>query len=220
MELNPLVFRLSILILRAFSRIYFRATCHGHENYPVQGPYLIALNHNSLMDIPVMAMAVPGPMFTMAKESLFKIPILAWWMRSVGFFPVRRGASDQKAFQAAKEILRQGGILTMAPEGTRRRLDEGRPKAHTGIVRLAQELRCPIIPVGVIGTRRALPPGAKFPRPFKIRVVIGEPIHLEPIAFAPKNQAKLQAQANLIMDRIYQLSGESYPISKSTERRV
>jgi 1-acyl-sn-glycerol-3-phosphate acyltransferase len=168
------------------------------------------MNHNSIMDIPAMAYAIDRPVFTMVKESLFKIPILSWWMKSVGFFPVRRGAGDRQAIENAREVLLRGDVLIMAPEGTRHRRTPGRPKAHTGIVRLAQEFRCPIVPVGVIGTRRILPPGAKIPRPFKLKIVVGEPILLDPVEVSPKNQNKLQEQANRIMDRVYELSGEKF----------
>ena len=104
-KLKPWVFRLSVFVLRLLSKIYFRAYGTGHENYPDSGPFIIAINHNSLMDIPIMALAVDRPMHTMAKESLFSIPILSWWLRAVGFFPVQRGKRDRLAFDTARQIL-------------------------------------------------------------------------------------------------------------------
>lgn len=212
-RINPWVFWPSLYILRWFSRIYFRASCRGMENYPESGPFIIAINHNSILDIPVMALAVDRPVFTMAKDSLFKAPVLSWWLRSMGFFPVIRGFGDAEALDVAREVLKSGGILAMAPEGTRRRQDYGRPPAHAGIARLAHEFRCPIIPVGVRGTRRALPPGGLFPRPHKLRIRVGEPIHLEPVQITPENRERLQKQVDFVMDKVYQLSGESFPDS-------
>lgn len=211
------VFRPSLCILRWLCRLYFRATCRGFENYPTSGPYIIAINHNSLLDIPIMALAIDRPVYTMAKEGLFRIPGLSWWLRSVGFFPVRRGTGDRQAFNAARAVLSRGDILTMAPEGTRRHPGPERPRAHTGIVRLAQELGCPVVPVGVAGTRKALPPGARIPRPYKLSVVIDRPLQLEPVDISPRNLDQLQQQADDIMDRIYELSGERYPESESSK---
>jgi len=210
LKTSNIVFWISLYALRLFCKAYFRASATGRQNHPKKGPFLIAMNHNSIMDIPAMAYAIDRPVFTMVKESLFKIPILSWWMKSVGFFPVRRGAGDRQAIENAREVLLRGDVLIMAPEGTRHRRTPGRPKAHTGIVRLAQEFRCPIVPVGVIGTRRILPPGAKIPRPFKLKIGVGEPILLDPVEVSPKNQNKLQEQANRIMDRVYELSGEKF----------
>lgn len=207
---NKIIFWISVYIFRCFCKIYFRGASVGHENYPSKGPFLIAMNHNSIMDIPAMALAVDRPVFTMVKASLFHIPILSWWMRNVGFFPVHRGAGDRRAIDYSREVLRRGHVLIMAPEGTRRRRTPVRPTAHTGIVRLAQEFHCPIVPVGVIGTRKILPPEAKFPHPHKLKVIVGEPMVLEPVEVTPKNQDKLQEQADRIMDRVYELSGENF----------
>ena len=157
-----------------------------------------------------MALAVERPVFIMAKESLFRIPLLSWWLHSMGFFPVARVMGDKRAFENAREVLRGGNVLATAPEGTRQRKGPGRPSAHTGIVRLAQEFRCPVVPVGVRGTRKALPPGGLFPRPCKLSVTVGQPIHLEPIEVIPENRHRLQEQVDFIMDKIYQLSGENF----------
>ncbi len=215
-KLKPLVFRLSVFILRLLCKIYFRAACSGRENYPKTGPFIIAINHNSLMDIPAMALAVDRPLYSMAKNSLFRIPILSWWLRSVGFFPVQRGKGDKLAFHTARQVLAEGGVLALAPEGTRGRTGSGRPKAHTGIVRLAQEFRCPVVPVGVKGTRKALPPGAKFPRPYHLSVNIGKPIILEPLQVNHKSMDQMQQQVNSIMEKVYQLSGENYGDQQAT----
>lgn len=216
-RIKPLVFWPSIYILRWICRLYFRATRRGYKNYPQSGPFIIAMNHNSLLDIPIMALAVDRPVYTIAKESLFRIPLLSWWLRSVGFFPVRRGTGDRQAVEEARTILRRGDILTMAPEGTRKRHGLKRPRAHTGIARLAHEFRCPVVPVGVKGTRKALPPGARFPRPFKLSVAIGQPIHLDHIDISPKNLDCLQQQADDIMNQVYSLSGESFHSAETSK---
>jgi len=207
---NPFIIRLTWYTFKVFCWIYFRASAQGYKNYPKKGPFLIAMNHNSFMDIPAMATAVDRPAYTMVKASLFKIPLLGWWMRRIGFFPVRRGAGDRQAIENSRGILARGDVLILAPEGTRHRKDEGRPKVHSGIIRLAQEFKCPIVPVGVIGTRKILPPGAKFPRPFKLRLRIGEPIFLEEVDVNPKNQEILQQQAEMVMGKVYELSEMKY----------
>ncbi|MBU0518312.1 1-acyl-sn-glycerol-3-phosphate acyltransferase [bacterium] len=207
---NLFILYLTWYTFKVFCWIYFRASGKGYKNYPKKGPYLIAMNHNSLIDIPAMATAVNRPGYTMVKASLFKIPVVGWWMRRIGFFPVKRGAGDRQAIENSRGILARGDVLILAPEGTRHRKGESRPKVHSGIVRLAQEFDCPIIPVGVTGTRKILPPGAKVPRPFKLLVRIGEPIHLEKVEVTPKNQEILQRQAEMVMDKVYELSGDQF----------
>jgi len=209
-KIKPFVFWLSVYAFRLISALYFRGSGRGRKNYPKSGAFIIAMNHNSLIDIPAMSFAIDRPAYTMVKESLFKIPVLNWWMRSIGFFPVRRGAGDRQAIEFSRSVIKNGDVLVLAPEGTRRRNKPGKPRAHTGIVRLAQEFQCPIVPVGVRGTRNILPPDAVIPRPRKLSVIVGEPITLEPIDLSAKDKDRIQEQADYIMNAVYQLSGESY----------
>jgi len=204
-----MIYWISLYVIRLLTKIYFRGKVYNKENLPKQGPYIGIINHNSFMDIPAMSLVIRSKVHTMAKESLFKVPILGWWLKAVHMFPVIRDASDEPAFQHALEVLNKGEILFISPEGTRKRSDENvRPRARTGFVRLAQHANCQVVPIAVSGTRKAMPPEAKFPRPVKIRVMAGKPISLEQIEVVKENKDILQQQATRVMDRVYDMLGQ------------
>lgn len=203
-----MVYWISYYIFKFIMKVFFRGRCYGQENLPKTGPFIGIINHNSLLDIPAMALVVHHRASTMVKHSLFKVPVLGWWLRTVEMFPVVRGSGDQQAFEYALRLLRKGYVLYMAPEGTRKHGSDNPPTAHTGFVRLAQLAECPVVPIAITGTREALPPGAKFPRFVKVRVNVGKPFQLEKIEVNLRNRNKLQRQAEDAMSLVYQLRDE------------
>ncbi|RMF65584.1 MAG: 1-acyl-sn-glycerol-3-phosphate acyltransferase, partial [Calditrichaeota bacterium] len=164
-----MVYWISLYTLRLFMKIFYRAKCYNRQNLSKRGPYIGIINHNSIFDIPAMAVVVNHKAATMVKDSLFKVPILRWWLRAVHMFPVRRDAGDQEAFEHALKLLKEGYVLYMAPEGTRKYDPNNPPRARTGFVRLAELADCAVVPIAFTGTREALPPGARFPRLTKVR---------------------------------------------------
>ena len=204
-----MIYWISAYILKFVARIYLRATVSGVENYPSKGPFIGIFNHNSNMDIVALSVGIKHRVHTMAKDSLFKVPFLSWWLRAVSMFPVVRDSSDKEAFNRAVNILKQGEILFMAPEGTRKRIKGKKHRIRTGFVRLAHLANCPIVPVAVSGTERVLPPGAKFPKPVKVSIKIGKPFYLENIDQISKDRKEiLQKQADDAMGKVYELVNE------------
>jgi 1-acyl-sn-glycerol-3-phosphate acyltransferase len=203
-----MLFRISAFIFKIFAKSYLRGKGYGKENFPEKGPYIGVVNHNSNMDAVAMALIVKHPVHTMAKDSLFRIPILKWWLKAVGMFPVARDASDQQAFDYALRLLKNGKILFMAPEGTRKKQPGERLRPRTGFIRLAQLADVPVVPIAIWGTDKVLPPGAWFPHPVKVRAKVGKPIKLEKIKVTKENREKLQQQADMVMDVIYQMLEE------------
>lgn len=203
-----MVFWISAFILKIFAKIYFRGKGFGKENFPASGPFIGIVNHNSNMDTVAMALVVRHVAHTMAKDSLFKVPILKWWLKAVGMFPVVRDAADEAAFNKAVDLLKNGKVLFMAPEGTRKKMNGQRNRPRTGFVRMAQILGCPVVPVAIWGTDRVLPPGAWFPRPVKVAVKVGKPIYLPKIEVRPDKKHLLQEQADYVMDIVYQMIDE------------
>jgi len=203
-----MIYRVSVLILNLFAKTYLRGKGDGKENFPPNGPYIGVVNHKSNMDAVAMAMVIRQRIYTMAKDSLFRVPILKWWLKAVHMFPVVRDSSDQESFSYALNLLQKGEILFMAPEGTRKKEGNQRLRPRTGFIRLAQLTGVPIIPVAIYGTDKVLPPGAWFPRPVKVRVKVGKSIQLEKIEVNFENKEKLQQQANMVMDVIYGMTEE------------
>jgi len=198
------IYWISYYILKFFALVYFRGRADGLENLPAEGPYIGVLNHNSFVDVAAITLVVKTRITTMAKHSLFQIPFLSWWLRAIGLFPVVRDSGDDQAFQRALEVLKKGGVFFIAPEGTR--LHNGQqPRARTGFVRLAQMVRCPVVPVALHGTREAMPPGAIFPRPVRLSAIVGEAIILPPVECTPETKPLLQKQADMVMLKVYEL---------------
>jgi len=203
-----MIFWVSYYFLKAIVVLFFRGKCYNRDNLPEEGPFIGIINHNSIFDIPAMTLVAKRRAVTMVKHSLFEVPLLGWWLRAVGMFPVHRGESDQAAFDNALHHLKKGYTLFMAPEGTRKYDPKEPPRPHTGFVRLAQLAGCPIVPIAFTGTREVLPPGAKFPRFVQIKANVGKPLKLEKVEVVPENLDKLQQQATEAMKQVYRLRDE------------
>lgn len=203
-----MMFLISRFILNLFARVYLRGKVYGRENLPKEGAYILAINHSSNMDVVAMALVVSRKGYTMAKDSLFRVPVLKWWLKAVGMFPVMRNASDHKAFNHAVNLLKEGKVLFIAPEGTRKKENGQRNRPRTGFVRMAQLADCPVVPVAMSGTDRVLPPGAWFPRMVKIKAKVGKPVKLDQVSINKDSKEKLQQQADQIMDTVYEMIDE------------
>lgn len=156
--------------------IIWRFEVTGRDRLPSVGPFVLAPVHRSYVDFLVAAMAVPRRMRFMAKDSLWRAPRFARILEAVGAFPVDRSGADRMALRRAEEAVAGGEPLVMFPEGRRREGPEI-TEMQLGPAFVACRNRIPIVPVGIGGTDRAMPIGAKMVRPAKVRVVIGEPIY-------------------------------------------
>ncbi|HEY8486776.1 MAG TPA: lysophospholipid acyltransferase family protein [Limnochordales bacterium] len=147
----------------------------GLERLPAQGPVILAINHLSMLDPILIGALVPRVVHFMAKEELFRYPLLAPVLRWVHAFPVRRGQPDREALARALAILRRGEVVGIFPEGTRG--VEGRLlPLQAGTAFLALKSGAVVVPVAIVGTHRAMPRGAWWPRRVGVLVRIGEPL--------------------------------------------
>lgn len=203
-----MIFWVSYYLLKAIVVLFFRGKCYNRDNLPERGPFIGIINHGSIFDVPAMTLVAKQRAVTMVKHSLFEVPLLGWWLRALGMFPVQRGKSDQAAFDNALRHLQKGNALFMAPEGTRKYTPDRPPRPHTGFVRLAQLADCPVVPIAFTGTREVLPPGAKFPRLVQIKANVGRPFKFEKVEVTPENIDKLQQLATTAMQQVYRLRDE------------
>jgi 1-acyl-sn-glycerol-3-phosphate acyltransferase len=180
----------------------------GREHEPARGPFIAVSNHWSAFDPPVLGCSLRNKVHFMAKEEMFRVPILRGWLWAVGTFPVRRGEPDRAAIRAALEVIQRGGVLGMFPEGTRNPHGYLLP-AEPGAAFLALRAGVPILPVGILGTLDVLPKGAKVPRVGKIRVRIGPPIHVDDI---PRGRDQIPQASDRIMRAIAELLGVDPPV--------
>jgi len=175
-------------------RLLFRHRWSGVERLPRHGGYVLAANHLSNFDPWPLGMPIfPGRYLRfMAKAELFWFP-LGPFITACGAFPVRRGQRDQDAVDNAVRLCREGHVVVMFPEGTRR--EKGLRKRHearwrSGAARIALEAGVPLVPAGIIGTSEISRFGA-------IRVVFGDPIALDDLSVMAIDDA-----AHLATDRL------------------
>ena len=154
----------------------YRVRIRGRERLPARGGFVLAPSHRSMMDIPFAAWLSPRPLRYMGKVSLFRIPVLGWFFRSLGGFEVARDGTDRKALRDSIAMLRAGEVLLVYPEGTRQhgpKIQDLQP----GAAYLALRAGVPVVPVGISGTEEIFRShGTKLPRFRRGAMVVGEPI--------------------------------------------
>jgi 1-acyl-sn-glycerol-3-phosphate acyltransferase len=166
------VLRVVTLVFKLFMRLEVR----GLENFPMSGAVIIASNHVTNFDVFPLQIAIPRPIFFMAKAELFRFPLMDAFFRNVGAFPVKRGEKDLWALRHAAKVLAHGQMLGMFPEGTRSK-GKGLRVAKTGTARLAIDAACPIVPVAVAGSDEFF---TSFPRRTHVTITLMEPVHPKP----------------------------------------
>lgn len=147
----------------------------GRERIPARGAFIIASNHISYLDPPLIGVACPRRLRFMARADLYRSRRLAAFLNGVRVISLKRGEADLHAVREALACLRRGEPVAIFPEGGRQ-LSGQLGTARRGVGLLAIAAQVPIIPAVVEGTFQALPPGAKGLQPSKIRVAFGEPI--------------------------------------------
>jgi 1-acyl-sn-glycerol-3-phosphate acyltransferase len=174
--LGRAAYRLLRPVLFVLSRVLFRIEVHGAERLPAGGAYVIAPIHRSGIDFLIAALVTRRRTRWMAKSNLWNYPVLGWAADSFGAFAVHRGEADRAALRTARLALRSGQPLVIFPEGTRRE-GEAVHELFDGASWLAHREGVPLVPVGIAGTDKVMPRGAKLLRPAKVVVVVGAPIY-------------------------------------------
>ena len=190
-------------ILRVITLILWRLEARGAEQVPRTGPLLLVSNHISVLDPPLIGAVTPRPLTFLAKAELFDIPIFGRFIKAVNARPVRRGGSDARALKDALRVLEEGRALLVFPEGTRG--PEGVLRAaKPGAGMLAVLSGAAVVPVYIVGSGRAMPRGAALPRPGKIRVRFGAPLHFKTGSGGERKET-YRAAADEMMRAIAQL---------------
>ncbi|MDE0546868.1 1-acyl-sn-glycerol-3-phosphate acyltransferase [Microbacterium sp. C7(2022)] len=200
----------------------------GAEKLPREGAYILAPNHYSELDPLAVAVAVwragRAPRF-MAKDSLFRVPVLGWALRSTGMIPVARSSSSTASKQtlaSANSLVEHGRGVIVYPEGTLTREPDLWPmRGKTGAARLALTGDIPVIPMAQWGVQQIMPRYGKlrlWPLRRRVRVVIGDPVDLSAHRGADDSTATLIAATDVIMADISQLlaglRGETAPAER------
>ena len=196
-------------VIKVLSHLLFRLGVRGRDNVPKTGGVLLVANHVSNLDPPLVAVSLWRPCHVLAKEELFRVPVLGWIIARINAHPIRRGGVDRQALREGVEIMTGGNILLLFPEGTRSR-DGNLQEAKPGAAMIAVQANVPIVPVYVDGSFRSMPRGAAFPRPVKIRVFFGEPfMPADAMPAEGDKRVRYEALAAEMMARIARLRDES-----------
>lgn len=193
-----MLYRFLQIVFRLLFYTVFRTRVYGRENIPKEGAVILAANHASNIDPPLMASLIERPVSYMAKIELFENPIFGAAIRRCHAFPVKRGASDRGAIKAAVTVLKEGHMLGLFPEGTRSKTGELQ-KAEAGIALIASMTGAPIVPVAILNSHRIFANGGLLPQ---LRIMYGAPISFQGDR---KNKEALDAFSAEIMAHIAQM---------------
>lgn len=181
-------------VVVGFMRVWFRLSITGAEHIPAEGAAIVTPNHKSFWDSFFVGAATRRPLRFMGKSELFESgrgPLLV----ALGAFPVRRGSADEDALETARVILRQGGLLSLFPEGTRVREAGELGEPRRGATRLALETGAPLVPAAITGTDRLFL--GPIPKPKRVRLAFSAPIPVSELEPTP------EAAASLLDDQLW-----------------
>jgi 1-acyl-sn-glycerol-3-phosphate acyltransferase len=172
----------------------------NRKHVPPSGPVIVAANHQSYLDPPVVAISINREVHFFAKQELFRIFGLGWLIATLNAIPVRRGVYDPRSIKRVLTALEQGGALVLFPEGTRGNgVEFLRPKPGIGLI--ASHAKAPIVPAYLRRTDRSW----KTLWRRRIYVIFGEQITAEQVCRYPDDREGYQALADFVMERIGRL---------------
>lgn len=176
--MNPVYF-LGWCFFRALYKFYFGWRVYNPERVPLKGPVILASNHASFIDPPLVGAGLKRGINYLARESLFRFPVLGWVLHQWQAVPVDREGGGAKGLKAILERLLAGGAIILFPEGTRTRDGLLQP-ARSGIGLTVIKSSAPVVPVRVFGTFEAYNRHMRFPRPrHRVIVKYGRPMYFE-----------------------------------------
>jgi 1-acyl-sn-glycerol-3-phosphate acyltransferase len=223
-EIGDRAQQLGIQALRAYGRALYPAMhltaapavrrmfdihVDGRRHVPRKGPAIIAPNHLSFLDPLFIVLVLPRRVTFLGKAEYSSSWVTRWWFELAGAIPVDRDDARRASgsLNAGMEVLRNGELLGIFPEGTRS--PDGRLyKGKTGVARMALEVGCPVIPTGLTGTAEVLPKDAKVPKRHRVTVRFGEP---RTVPEGAKEDAHLlRVFVDEVMQDIATLTGQTY----------
>lgn len=178
------LYRFGRFVCRVFFHTFFRLEVSGTEHVPEHGAVILASNHISTLDPPLVGTPLKRVVRFMAKEELFKVPVLGFIIRNVGAFPVKRGGVSKESIRHALKLLGEGGVMGIFPEGTR-----GGGMGKKGAASLAMRSGATVVPVGIIGNYKIFS---------KIKIVYGKPVDLSAYRESASSESLEQATEHIM----------------------
>ncbi|MDR0765100.1 MAG: 1-acyl-sn-glycerol-3-phosphate acyltransferase [Synergistaceae bacterium] len=206
--ISRVFYRFARNVFMLFFRLYNRLEARGLPNVPKEGPVIVASNHASFIDPPLIGAVLPIRLRYPAKESLFRVSLLGFLIRTLGAVPVARGDS-QRAGAVMKlllELLNEGESVLLFPEGSRSA--DGRLKPlEAGVAYLSVKTGVPVLPVYVKGSFEAWPKGRALPRPSKLKLSISRLIY--PDTDTPNERERREKLMRSLERELLAMEGEA-----------
>jgi 1-acyl-sn-glycerol-3-phosphate acyltransferase len=172
------------------ARVAFQYRAYGQENIIEEGPAIMAVNHQSYLDPPLVGITCKNELYYLARKTLFEKKLLGPIISRVNALPVDLSRGDLAAFRSVMKLLQEGHRTVIFPEGTRS-LTGQIQKARPGIGMIIARTLAPVVPMRIFGSFEAWPKGGKI-RPHPITVVVGKPIRFKKDDFAAHNREVYQ----------------------------
>ena len=198
-----LSYRIGWMCFRVMYATYFRWRVYGAEHVPLQGGVILASNHSSFLDPPLVGSALKRDINYLARESLFRYPGIGALLRSWNSVPVDRDGGGAKGLKMILSRLLDGNGIILFPEGTRTK-DGKLQTARSGIGLTVIKSNAPVVPVHVFGTFEAYGRHIKIPRPHRVIVKYGRPMNFEALRAEAKTceKARLKEIYQQVADEI------------------
>lgn len=168
-------YKIASILMTILTRSWLRLEVSGQEWIPKKGGVIVAANHQSFLDVPILGFSIPRESRFPGKSELFLKEPWSRLLLKTGGFPLARGEGDRKAVSFSQTLLEQGIVLSIFPEGTRTRTGKI-GNFHRGMGLLAIKSNAAIVPAAIWGTGISMGPGKTFPRPGRIKVAFSPPI--------------------------------------------
>lgn len=198
----------AVAVLKGPVKLLYRVECHGTENVPQQGGFLLCANHTAAMDPLILCYAVRRDIHYMVKEEAMKTPVLGAFLKSIGSFAVSRGKVDIKSLKTALGYLKAGDVVGIFPQGTRcPGVDPRETEPKEGVAMIAYRAKVPVLPVYISTKNNKV---ALFK---KTVAIIGKPISYDELGFEKGTAAEYKRASDIIFDRICSI-GEDWERDK------
>lgn len=211
--MSGFVYRILWVLTRAIGWMCFRYRVEGR--LPATGGVLVAANHASYLDIPLLGCGMKRRAWYIGRNDLFPIPVVNGILQSLGWIPLRPGRLDRDAFGKAIGLIQAGNVVVIFPEGGRSHDGHLRPpKAGIGVI--VSQTGCPVVPAYIKGTFDALPAGGRWPRFHRVTVRFGAPLRFERADPHDKGEAKrfYQQVSRTVIEHIAALGNVPAPKGK------
>jgi 1-acyl-sn-glycerol-3-phosphate acyltransferase len=184
----------------AIARVAFQYRAYGQENIIEEGPAIMAANHQSYLDPPLVGITCRNELYYLARKTLFEKKILGPIISRVNALPVDLSRGDLAALRAVMNLLKEGNRTVIFPEGTRS-LTGQIQKARPGIGMIIARTLAPVVPMRIFGSFEAWPKGGKI-RPHPITVVVGKPMRFNKEDFPANNREVYQKISEQVLAAI------------------